>query len=110
MRPFTLTFALSFATSAILTFAQSPPPSATLEKLTGQFPQNLDPSLPVFPDQEWEGQLVEVTPTEKRFFRTRRNGAKIDAVKVEYGGDGSVLVGLDCNVETENSKTVVNSI
>src|SRR5262245_31880623 len=108
-----LAFTLCFATSTFLAFSQSPPPSATFEKLTNQLTKNNSGSIEQidrFGDREWTGQLVEITPTEKRFFRTQRQGHNQDTAKVEYGGDGSILVGLECNVDGTDTNTVVNSI
>jgi hypothetical protein len=95
----------------MLAFGQTLPPTAASEKVTGQSPKPGSPQTN-FVDYEWEGVLAEVTAQETRFFRTRRAGAALDAAKIEYGGDGSVLVGFECNVvdDAVNTKTIINSI
>src|SRR5262245_33854438 len=104
-------FLLTFAMGATFAFGQTAPPTAAFEKLENQgSTPSRDNPYAAAADSGWETPLIEVSPTEKRFFRTRREGLLANTARIDYGGDGSVLIGFEYNAVTDPKGLTINSI
>lgn len=87
-----------------------PSGNAQSELLSNQGSGNQAVSGLLLDGATWAPSLAQVTREEKRFFRTFRVGMIRDTARVDYGGDGAVLIGIEMNVLKGATGKRINSL